>query len=164
MVDWFKIFSNSLWLVGLALILAVASYTDYGGWHKRLSIAPVWRAILSNGWTRLGALLFCAGMALAAGTWPEKIVWGLLGAYALYGAWRALQRGPAEWLRTLRGPWAGDLASAPDAPLPGPLPLSAPRRVADRVIRAELLWLGLLAPFILFATQVTPVDLLGLPI
>src|SRR5438477_6473536 len=87
MIDWVKVITNSFWLVGLALLLAVAGYADYHRSLAHLSTRQVWRTAVRNGWVRLGGLLFCAGMALTGGTWLEKGVWALLALHLPYRWW-----------------------------------------------------------------------------
>src|SRR5436190_11386336 len=77
MNNWLEIISIALWLLGLALILGVTSYSDYRRSQARLPAKMTWRMVIRNGWTFLGALLFCAGMMLDSGSLLEGAVWVL---------------------------------------------------------------------------------------
>jgi putative inorganic carbon (HCO3(-)) transporter len=163
MIDWLKIVASSFWLAGLALVLAVAGYEDYLRSLSHPSARTVWRAIANSRWTRLGALLFCTGMALTGSTWLETGLWALVGAAVLYGSWRDLLGWQPLRLRSpqnlgLDGP-PSDLAARQPRGVTSP----AARDIAKRIIRLELVWLGLLAIFILFPNGDNVAALLGLP-
>ena len=79
MIDWFSLFANSLWILGLAVALATFSYAS-------------WQASILNQRTRLqlmspgsltafsaAGLLFCAGLAATSDRILEVIIWSILG-------------------------------------------------------------------------------------
>jgi hypothetical protein len=97
-IDWFGVFSNGLWILGLAIALAAVSYAD---WRRKLSQPRLTlRQALSHpsfqmAWS-LGLLLFCAGLALTSALGWQTAAWGVLAlAFLLLGgsAWLQAHRG-----------------------------------------------------------------------
>jgi hypothetical protein len=89
MIDWVGVATNSLWLLGLAVCLAVISYADWNAHsdHRRLYDVlqqPTFRLPLWSGLT-----LFCTGVALSGGRWWERALWGVLTVMATAEVWRA---------------------------------------------------------------------------
>lgn len=161
MINWFDVFSSSLWIVGLALMLAVFSYLDYpgadGARRSRVSLGEAAR----TRWAGAGALLFLAGMGLTAGPLWERAVWALLSLVALHNLWTIL--------RSTRGSRDESLgiAGRPTAVVQGRdsnSRRSRVRLVAEWLVRTELLWLALLAPFLLTPTPERLPVLLGIPV
>lgn len=87
MIDWLNLAANSLWIVGLALALAVVSYAS---WEAAQSAEKL-RARLAHP-ARQAALdfagaLFCLGLAATSASWWEKLLWGALaGLFGLFFA------------------------------------------------------------------------------
>jgi hypothetical protein len=80
MIDIWGVAANSLWILGLAVLLATLSWS-----HWTASVEKVrFRLVLSRpGIQRaldLGLFLFCAGLAATGRAWWERILWGLLAA------------------------------------------------------------------------------------
>ena len=77
MIDWWNIFSQALWIVGLALLLATFSYNSY-----RASQAPQetkqLQLVQPAFFGRLGLMLVSAGLAATSGTRIERVLWGVL--------------------------------------------------------------------------------------
>jgi putative inorganic carbon (HCO3(-)) transporter len=143
MIDWGLVLENSIWLAGLSLIMAVFSLASYRAarqgivWRSRL----LWVSVASSRWTLVGGILFCAGLALTAGSWLEATMWVLLGA-AIVIAWAVVKAGIGA--ETHPAGTESHLSINPE-PLAGRyLP------VAGWIVRLELLWLVLLSPFYLF--------------
>jgi hypothetical protein len=92
MIDLWFVASNSLWILGLSILLAVFSWAS---WAASLSEDArgilAFRAALARPGARratwLGTALFCAGMAATGRAWWERVLWGAL---ALIGLARAL--------------------------------------------------------------------------
>ncbi len=79
MVNLWDIFFNSLWILGLAVLLGVWSYARYSahvtGVRVRDKLNILKYALVLN----CGLLLFLAGMALTEDRWYAKILWILVG-------------------------------------------------------------------------------------
>lgn len=97
MIDWYGVFRNALWVLGLAVAFAAFSYTDWwrGRQQPKLSLrqalgAPNFQAPFS-----LGMVLFAAGLALSGDRWWEIAAWAILGvlfAWQAVMAWLAMRR------------------------------------------------------------------------
>ena len=78
MINWFELFTNSLWIFALGLAFAVISYTRWetkigkGRFRDLLNRSP--RTILIN----LAGVLFCLGLALMDQSWWERLLWFIL--------------------------------------------------------------------------------------
>ena len=72
MIDLWHVVSNSIWIAGLAMLLAALSWARWIGENQgrrrpRLAL-------------NLGLALFCAGLAATGRGWWERVLWGLLSA------------------------------------------------------------------------------------
>lgn len=153
MVDWAYLLSNSVWLVGLAMLLAGVSLADYARANRPLSLKEAWHFVADNGWVRLGGLLFCAGLGLSSDAWWLKGLWALLSLNIIYEWWRAAKR-------EMRSAEGGLLQHHPPKQR---YALSTPH-LAGWLVRTELLWLALLSPFFIFPTPASVWALFGLPV
>jgi len=79
MIDWMGLFWHGLWVTGLSVLLAVASYTSW----MAVTRGQRWRQALAEAGPRLamslGALLFIAGAARSSRHGWEWALWLLLG-------------------------------------------------------------------------------------
>lgn len=97
MIDWYGVFHNALWVLGLAIALASLSYSD---WQRRTSEPRVgFRAMLGQPGFQtafsVGMVLFCAGIALGGAVWWQTLGWALLAlafAWLAFSSWRRLRR------------------------------------------------------------------------
>lgn len=94
MIDWWLVFSNALWLVGGALVLAAVSYAS---WRASLSGERL-RAVLGRPKIRmtlgLAGTLACLGLAATSRALIEVILWLILAlvlAAQVGRDWRALK-------------------------------------------------------------------------
>ncbi len=100
MIDWYGVFHNALWVLGLAIVLASLSYSD---WRRRTSEPRIsFRAMLGDPGFQttfsVGMVLFCAGIALGGAVWWQTLGWALLAlafAWLSFSSWRTLRRSPA---------------------------------------------------------------------
>jgi hypothetical protein len=94
MIDLRSVFSGALWILGLAVILAALSW---GNWEAKVSRSRLREALARpHLQCAIGAgfALFCAGLALAANRWWERMIWVVLGAFWLFQmAWALKQKG-----------------------------------------------------------------------
>jgi hypothetical protein len=78
MIDWWVLFHNFLWVVGLAVVLGAMSMANY---EAQRATVRLWHKLRESGfqlWFSVGMALFCTGLALGAGAWWENVIWGLL--------------------------------------------------------------------------------------
>lgn len=78
MVDTWWVVTNGLWVVGMSATLATLSW---GAWQAERADQE-WRAVLGSPPLRwglnVGVMLFCLGLTLAARSWVQRGVWGVL--------------------------------------------------------------------------------------
>jgi putative inorganic carbon (HCO3(-)) transporter len=143
MIDWAGVLENSVWLAGLAIIFAAFSLASYNAGTQGPGRQRVWRLFAGSAWTLTGAILFCLGMILTTGSSLEATVWAML-VPAVSILW-APYRPPTDTQTALQTTQA---VAREDKDVAGRL--DRLRRVAEQVVRFELLWLLLLSPIFLF--------------
>lgn len=88
MIDVWGVAAHSLWILGLAVIVAVLSWAGWAAGVERVQLRTVlgrpqmWRMI------GLGLSLFCVGMAATGSAWWDWVLWGFLAAAFAVQAWR----------------------------------------------------------------------------
>ncbi len=93
-IDWFGVFSNALWVLGLATALAAVSYAD---WRRRLAQPrltlrqALGQPTFQAAWS-LGLLLVSAGLALASEPLWQTALWAVLALAFLFLGGSALRR------------------------------------------------------------------------
>jgi len=156
LIDWLWVGENSLWIIGLAFILACLSWANWLAIKSRVRLSTVVLTPLAQVWLNLGVGLLGAGLFFAARSVPERIVWAaFLFSFVVWGL-AALR---AE--RSTKLPVSVQYSGIPPARACfGPV-----KRAVFRVVQMEP-WLLLCAmPFAMFPQRFTPVLLfvLGLP-
>ncbi len=80
MIDWFNLIANALWILALAIVLAVFSYASWRASQDHEKLRTQLARSQYQIFFDLAAVLFCLGMAgTSRSTW-ERILWGILGA------------------------------------------------------------------------------------
>lgn len=78
MIDFWGVIANSLWILGLALLLATLSWSSWIASVEKVRL----RAVLARPGVQrvlnVGLALFCAGLASTGRAWWERVLWGLL--------------------------------------------------------------------------------------
>lgn len=86
MIDWYSVFANSLWILGLALALATFSYVSWlasiQGVRTRDQLKTPGTLIAFS----IAGILFCAGLAATSDTLIEIVIWSILGVLFLVQA------------------------------------------------------------------------------
>ena len=79
MINWFGVFANSLWILGLAVALATLSYASWQAsiYHIKTRQQLKQPGILIS--FSAAAVLFCAGMAATSDKVWEIVIWSVLG-------------------------------------------------------------------------------------
>ncbi|MGA7732697.1 MAG: O-antigen ligase family protein [Chloroflexia bacterium] len=152
MVYWNSVFTNSLWVTGLAIVLTVFSFATYQADKTHSGMRAVLSGIASSGWTRLGACLFCAGMALTGVTALEQFLWGALFVCAGIDWIRLARKKRARRIQGTgdTGPTDASYLPPPEESKPAAAGPRGVRLVAEWIVRLELLWLLLASPVFLF--------------
>ncbi|HEY76506.1 MAG TPA: hypothetical protein G4O00_10040 [Thermoflexia bacterium] len=77
MIDLGAVLVNGLWILGLAVVLAVLSQAYAFGTHGTGFRAAMQRQHVQQG-LAIGLVLFCAGMAATGRVWWDRLLWGAL--------------------------------------------------------------------------------------
>jgi hypothetical protein len=90
MIDWYFVFTHSLWVVGLSIALAALSYHD---WLRKTLSRPL-RQQLREASFRFSmnagfSLVAVAFMLLENARWWERALWFLVGCAFSWRAWTA---------------------------------------------------------------------------
>jgi hypothetical protein len=83
MIDWQSLFLNSLWILGLAILLAGFSYHYWLATESRQSLRLVLQGRSFQYFAWLGLALVAAGLAGTSQQLWERVIWIL---FAVYGA------------------------------------------------------------------------------
>jgi len=79
MIDFANVAANALWVLGLALLLAVWSYARYEAYRVGIKTREMLGKLRYTLWINAGLLLFVAGMALTEHRWWARGLWILVG-------------------------------------------------------------------------------------
>jgi hypothetical protein len=96
MIDWYGVFANSLWIMGLSFALATFSYASWQASlnHERTLTRLRHPEVLIA--FSLSALLFCAGLAATSDTIFEIVIWSILGLLSLIQVYLLLRQRRTE--------------------------------------------------------------------
>lgn len=78
MIDVWGVASNSLWIAGLAIVLATFSRAHWLAGREKVKFRAALNRTAIQRTVDLGWFIFCAGLAATSRTLWERIVWGLL--------------------------------------------------------------------------------------
>ena len=78
MIDVWGVLANGLWVLGLAIALAVLSWTHWAATSEKIRFWIVLRRPRIQQALDVGLVLFCSGLATTSRAWWEKVLWGLL--------------------------------------------------------------------------------------
>jgi hypothetical protein len=85
MIDWWNLFTNLLWIVGLACALVVFSFADWSASRRRHSIGFAVNQTVRTPLFLAGLALACLGAGLGVAVWWKAVLWLLLAAGLLLG-------------------------------------------------------------------------------
>ncbi len=78
MIDWLNLLFNSIWIIAIAIALAVFSITYY---HARQT-EEKWKDLLKHAEyafpLNIAGAIFCLGMAVTSARWWEVLLWIVL--------------------------------------------------------------------------------------
>jgi hypothetical protein len=78
MIDWWGLFHNALWVVGLAVGLAALSMANYQAKRQQVRLRQTLDEPDFQLAFRIGMTAFCLGLLFSSRTWWEQVIWGLL--------------------------------------------------------------------------------------
>lgn len=84
MIDWWNVFTNAIWLTGLAIALAVFSCADWYASNSGTDTRAAIRRSLRKPGFLLGIGLACLGAGLGVSSWWERMVWFVLAVFLLH--------------------------------------------------------------------------------
>lgn len=87
-MDIWRIPANGLWILGLAILLAVLSWAYWTSGVERACFRAVLGRPPIQRVTYLALAVFCAGLAAIAQTWWKWVFWGLVATAWALQAWR----------------------------------------------------------------------------
>jgi len=93
MIDIWQVASNSLWILGLAVVLATLSWAYWAAQTAGERLRAVLGRPRVQRFVNLGLCLFCAGLAATAHAWWERGLWALLSAAWLVQACLIARKG-----------------------------------------------------------------------
>lgn len=90
MIDWWGVFSNALWVLGLSVLLAAWSMAYYEAQQRAGQKTLELLGKRGYSWVvMVGLVLFCAGLAATEERLWAQILWGVLGsAFIADQLWR----------------------------------------------------------------------------
>jgi hypothetical protein len=92
-IDWWMVGTNSLWVLGLSILLAAFSYHS---WLATEIARPRRDAFDTRSWRLAfagGMMLTCAGWGLSQGrAWWDRTLWTLLAAWFSWRLWSEATR------------------------------------------------------------------------
>lgn len=78
LIDWSALAANSLWIVGLALVLAVLSFACFEARIAHTHLGTILKQPRFDITLNLGGILFCSGLAANSNQLFERILWIIL--------------------------------------------------------------------------------------
>jgi hypothetical protein len=99
-IDIWGVIANSLWILGLAVLLAALSWARWVAHTEQNRLRTVLKRPSIQIALDVGLFLFCAGLATTGRAWWERILWGLLAAAWVVQVWlaraNARKRAPSD--------------------------------------------------------------------
>ena len=86
MIDVWDVVRNSLWILGLSVLLATWSWARYAAYQERMKTRDKLGELKYVLALDAGLLLFVAGMAATEGRWWARILWIALGIVVIVHA------------------------------------------------------------------------------
>jgi hypothetical protein len=80
MIDWWSVFTNALWIGGVAAALAIVSYSDWLSSAGGASLGSTSRSIIHNSGFLCCIAVASAGAGLGSAVWWQRGLWFLLAA------------------------------------------------------------------------------------
>jgi len=91
MIDWLNIFFNLFWIVGLAIIVAAFSYSDWQATGQRLKLRQLLKRPSFQLPLSLGLTLISLSLALLTPVWWERLIWLIFVSIFTAQTWQTRQ-------------------------------------------------------------------------
>ena len=83
MIDYGKVLSTTIWILGLSVVLATISFARYESVKEKINIKKYINKRNYNVSLVIGFILFCVGIALSDPRWWAKVLWIILAIIVL---------------------------------------------------------------------------------
>ena len=80
MIDWWNVLTHMLWILGVAVAMAVLSYVDWISSRAGEGLGATLKRVMQSPVFWLGLVLVCLGAGLGVTVWWRRVLWLLLGA------------------------------------------------------------------------------------
>lgn len=80
MINWWGLFHNSLWVVGLVVNLGTLSVASYEAHGEQVRLRQKLKEPSFQLPFSIGMALFCLGLVFSGQSWWEHVIWDLLAA------------------------------------------------------------------------------------
>jgi len=88
MINWLSLLTNSIWIIAIALALALFSIAYYQSQQRGEKIRSILNAPKYALPLNLSGALFCLGMGLTSDRWWEVMLWVVLMGLFCYQAYK----------------------------------------------------------------------------
>ena len=78
MIDWYHIGTNTLWILGLTLDLAIFSHATWQSTSKGVRLKRIMKKSEFQGWIAIANIFLCLGFATSSNQWFTRVFWILL--------------------------------------------------------------------------------------
>jgi hypothetical protein len=95
MLNIWSVLANDLWIMGMALMLAVLSREHWVASVKKKQFCELLKQPQIQQTLDLGLIFFCAGLALTSRPWWKQAIWSLLAAAWGIQAWFTQRTSPS---------------------------------------------------------------------
>lgn len=86
-MNWYSVASNALWMLALALALALVGIAYWESIEKKVSLRLIFSRPKMQGVINLTLTLFCLGLGFSISPIWAKVLWFILALFSLVAAW-----------------------------------------------------------------------------
>ena len=86
-IDWLNVFYNSLWILGLAIILAAFSFADWQAHQAGVKLRSQFNSPAFQRPLSMGLILVSVSLAFLADRWWEQVIWAVFGVLFALQLW-----------------------------------------------------------------------------
>ncbi len=93
MIDWWNVFYNALWIIGLAIIVTAFSYNDWQAYQSGIKLRSQLKAVAFQLPLSIGLMLVSLGLALLVAAWWERLLWLVFAGLFMFQGWQSHRAG-----------------------------------------------------------------------